>query len=181
MTTTLAKPWRAVAAVAAATGALAVAPAADAGAATARLRHDGIAAKPTDVYGRYALAPARQSGAQASLFASLVQLVSTLRGESPPPDYGSLLLFGNQAIKNKPLVPSGIITLHSAGETDVAYLTNFRWQGDRRTADVLGGSTEGPVIGGFAGTIADGVVTGTLTTGQDRVALRFTRAAGQTK
>jgi hypothetical protein len=158
------------AAVAAA--ALAVAPA---GAAPAQLAHEGIAAKPSSVYGRYGLQPARTSGAQASLYAALVQAASTVGGETPPPDSGSLLLFGNQAIKNKPLVPSGIITLHSVGQTDVAYLTNFRWQGDRRTADVLGGSTEGPVIGGFDGTIAGGVVSGTLTTGHDRVAVRFTR------
>jgi hypothetical protein len=158
------------AAVAAA--ALAVAPA---GAAPAQLAHEGIAAKPSSVYGRYALQPARTSGAQASLYAALVQAASTVGGKTPPPDSGSLLLFGNQAIKNKPLVPSGIITLHSVGQTDVAYLTNFRWQGDRRTADVLGGSTEGPVIGGFDGTIAGGVVSGTLTTGHDRVAVRFTR------
>jgi hypothetical protein len=173
------KPWRSAAvAVVAATTALAVAPLADAG---APLRHKGIAARPDDVYGRYTLAPERASGARAGLFAALVQVESTLRGEAPPPDSGSLLLFGNLAIKNKPLVPSGIITLHSVGQTDVAYLTNFRWQGDRRTADVLGGSTEGPVIGGFAGTIVDGVVTGTLTTGKERVALRFTRAAGKTR
>jgi hypothetical protein len=170
------KPWRTAAVVAAATSALAVVPAA---AAPARLTHDGIAAKPADVYGRYTLAPARGSGAHASLFASLVQVVSTLRGEEPPPDSGSLALFGNLAIKNKPLVPSGIITLHSVGQTDVAYLTNFRWQGDRRTADVLGGSTEGPRIGGFDATIVDGVVSGTLTTGKQRVALRFTRVAGK--
>jgi hypothetical protein len=169
------KPRRTAALVAAAATALAVAPA---GAAPARLAHDGIAAKPADVYGRYALAPAPRSGAHASLFASLVQVAGTLRGEDPPPDSGSLLLFGNLAIKNKPLVPSGIITLHSVGQTDVAYLTNFRYEGDRRTADVLGGSTEGPVIGGFAGTIADdGVVSGTLTTGKQRVALRFTLTA----
>lgn len=162
---------RTVAVLAATTTALAVAPA---GAAPAQLAHKGIAAKPTSVYGRYALQPARSSGAQASLFASLVQVASTLRGQEPPPDSGSLLLFGNQAIKNKPLVPSGIVTLHSVGQTDVAYLSNFRWEGDRRTADVLGGSVDGPVIGGFDGTIADGVVSGTLTTGGDRVAVRFT-------
>lgn len=158
--------------VAATTTALAVTSAA---AAPAQLAHKGIAAKPKDVYGRYALQPARASGARASLFASLVELAGTLRGEAPPPDSGSLLLFGNLAIKNKPLVPSGIVTLHSVGQTDVAYLSSFRWEGDRRTADVLGGSTDGPVIGGFAGTIADGVVSGTLTTGGHRVTLRFTR------
>lgn len=176
---TLPKSWRTAAVLAATTAAtLAVAPAV---AAPTHLSHKGIAAKPDDVYGRYTLVPARESGAQASLFASLVQVTSTLRGHQPPPDSGSLLLFGNLAIKNKPLVPSGIITLHSVGQTDVAYLTNFRWQGDRRTADVLGGSTEGPVIGGFDGTIdANGVVSGTLTTGKDRVALRFTRVAGGT-
>lgn len=178
MSIPVAPPWRTAAVVLAAASALAVVPAAG---ARARLAHDGIAARPADVYGRYALQPARASGAQASLFASLVQVVGTLRGEEPPPDSGSLLLFGNLAIKNKPLVPSGIITLHSVGQTDVAYLTNFRWQGDRRTADVLGGSTEGPVIGGFAGTIAHGVVSGTLTTGRQRVALRFTRAAGRAR
>lgn len=170
---------RTVAVLAAATTTLgaAVAPA-----VAAPLSHKGIATKPDSVYGRYVLQPERQSGAHASLFASLVQVASTLRGQEPPPDSGSLLLFGNLAIKNKPLVPSGIITLHSVGQTDVAYLTNFRWQGDRRTADVLGGSTEGPRIGGFDGTItADGVVSGTLTTGQQRVALRFTRAAGKTR
>jgi hypothetical protein len=174
---TMSKRRQAAAIIAAASSALAVAPAA---AAPARLAHQGIAAKPTAVYGRYTLQPARRSGAQASLFASLVQLAGTLQGEDPPPDYGSLLLFGNQAIKNKPLVPSGIITLHSVGQTDVAYLTNFRWEGDRRTADVLGGSTEGPRIGGLDATIVDGVVSGTLTTGDDRVALRFTRTAGKT-
>jgi hypothetical protein len=146
------------------------------------LTHKGIAAKPESVYGRYTLQPERSSGAQASLFASLVQVAGTLRGQEPPPDSGSLLLFGNLAIKNKPLVPSGIITLHSVGQTDVAYLTNFRWQGDRRTADVLGGSTEGPVIGGFDATItAGGVVTGTLTTGKQHVALRFTRSAQKSR
>jgi hypothetical protein len=166
---------RTVAVLAAATTALAVAPAADAG---APLSHKGIAAKPDSVYGRYTLRPEHASGAGAGLFASLIQTATTLRGQEPPPDSGSLLLFGNLAIKNKPLVPSGIITLHSVGQTDVAYLTNFRYEGDRRTADVLGGSTEGPVIGGFDGTIsADGVVSGTLTTGKQRVALRFTRAA----
>jgi hypothetical protein len=163
---------RTVAVLATATTALAVAPAA---AAPARLAHEGIAPRPTAVYGRYALQPARESGAQASLFASLVQVASTLRGQEPPPDSGSLLLFGNQAIRNKPLVPSGIVTLHSVGQTDVAYLSNFRYDGDRRTADVLGGSVDGPVIGGFDGTIADGAVSGTLTTGGHRVALRFTR------
>jgi hypothetical protein len=172
------KPWRAVALAAAATAGLAVVPAT---AAPARLSHSGIAAKPADVYGRYTLQPARESGAQASLFASLVQVASALRGEEPPPNSGSLALFGNLVRKGKPLVPSGIITLHSVGQTDVAYLTNFRWQDDRRTADVLGGSTEGPVIGGFAGTIAAGVVSGTLTTGRDRVALRFTRTAGKAR
>src|SRR5262249_9721212 len=130
-------------------------------------------------YGRYTLQPARESGAQASIFASLVQVASTLRGDTPPPDSGSLLLFGNLAIKNKPLVPSGIVTLHSVGQTDVSYLSNFRWADARRPADVLGGSTEGPRIGGFDATIVDGVVSGTLTTGDERVALRFTRAAGQ--
>jgi hypothetical protein len=174
------KPWRTAALVAVAAGTTPVV--APAVAAPAPLAHKGIATKPADVYGRYTLAPARESGAQAGLFASLVQAASTLRGQEPPPDSGSLLLFGNLAIKNKPLVPSGIITLHSVGQTDVAYLTNFRWQGDRRTADVLGGSTEGPRIGGFDATIsADGVVSGTLTTGEDRVALRFTRAAGKSR
>lgn len=168
-----------IALAAAATTALgAAAVAAPVLAAEAPLSHKGIAAKPASVYGRYALAPERASGARAGIFASLVQVASTLRGQEPPPDSGSLLLFGNLAIKNKPLVPSGIITLHSVGQTDVAYLTNFRYEGDRRTADVLGGSTEGPRIGGFAGTItADGVVSGTLTTGDRRVALRFTRVA----
>jgi hypothetical protein len=170
------KSWRTAAVVATTIATLGVAPAV---ATPAPPAHKGIAAKPADVYGRYALAPARQSGAQAGIFASLVQVASTLRGDEPPPDSGSLLLFGNLAIKNKPLVPSGIVTLHSVGQTDVAYLSNFRWQGDRRTADVLGGSTDGPVIGSFDGTIVDGVVSGTLTTGKDRVALRFTRAAGK--
>jgi hypothetical protein len=163
---------RTAAVLAAATTALAVAPA---GADPAQLAHKGIAVKPGSVYGRYALQPARESGAQASLYASLVELAGTLRGQEPPPDSGSLLLFGNLAIKNKPLVPSGIVTLHSVGQTDVAYLSNFRYDGVRRTADVLGGSTDGPVIGGFAGTIAGGVVAGTLTTGGHRVALSFTR------
>jgi hypothetical protein len=167
---------RTVTALAAAATTLAVAPA-----IAAPLSHEGIAAKPDSVYGRYVLRPERRSGAQASLFASLVQVAGTVRGQEPPPDSGSLLLFGNLAIKNKPLVPSGIITLHSVGQTDVAYLTNFRRQGDRRTADVLGGSTEGPRIGGFDGTIVDGVVSGTLTTGKDRVALRFTRVAGKSR
>jgi hypothetical protein len=171
----LSKSWPTAAVVAAATAAtLAIAPAV---AAPAQPAHKGIAAKPAGVYGRYVLQPAPESGAEAGIFASLVQVASTLRGDEPPPDSGSLLLFGNLAIKNKPLVPSGIITLHSVGQTDVAYLSNFRWQGDRRTADVLGGSTEGPVIGGFDGTIVDGVVSGTLTTGKDRVAVRFARAA----
>jgi hypothetical protein len=158
--------------VAAAAAALAVAPA---GAAPAQLAHKGIAARPSSVYGRYALQPARTSGAQASIYAALVQAASTAGGATPPPDSGSLLLFGNRAIRNKPLVPSGIVTLHSVGQTDVAYLSNFRYDGDRRTADVLGGSTDGPVIGGFDGTISNGVVSGTLTTGQDRLVLRFTR------
>jgi hypothetical protein len=161
------------AALAAAAAALAVAPA---GAAPAQLAHKGIAARPSSVYGRYTLQPAPTSGAHASLYAALVQAASTAGGATPPPDSGSLLLFGNRAIRNKPLVPSAIVTLHSVGQTDVAYLTNFRYDGDRRTADVLGGSTEGPVIGGFDGTItAGGVVSGTLTSGDDRLVLRFTR------
>lgn len=153
----------------------AVAPAA---AAPARLAHAGIAAKPESVYGRYVLQAAAASGGQAGMYAALVQAAgAAASGQEPPPDSGSLALFGNQVRKGKPLVPSGIITLHSVGQTDVAYLTNFRWAGDRRTADVLGGSTEGPKIGGFDATIAGGVVTGTLTTGGDRVALRFRAAA----
>lgn len=145
--------------------------------AAAPLRHAGIAAKPESVYGRYVLQPEARSGAGAGIFAPLVQLVSALEGKPVPPDSGSLGLFGNQVRKGKPLVPSGIVTLHSIGSTDVAYLSNFRWEGDRRTADVYGGSTDGPVIGGFTATLKGGVVTGTLTVGRDRTAVTFKRAA----
>lgn len=145
--------------------------------AAAPLRHAGIAARPDSVYGRYVLQPEPRSGAGAGLFAPLVQLVTALEGKPVPPDSGSLGLFGNQVRKGKPLVPSGIVTLHSIGSTDVAYLSNFRWEGDRRTADVFGGSTEGPVVGGFTGTLKDGAVAGTLTVEGERTAVRFTRVA----
>jgi hypothetical protein len=149
---------------------------AGAGAAgAAPLRHAGIAAKPESVYGRYVLQPDPRSGAGAGIFAPLVQLVTALEGGPALPDSGSLGLFGNQVRKGAPLVPSGIVTLHSIGSTDVAYLSNFRWEGDRRTADVYGGSTEGPVVGAFSGTLAGGVVTGTLTVEGDRTPVTFRR------
>lgn len=146
-------------------------------ASAAELAHKGIAAKPNAVYGRFVLDPSPASGANAGFFAPLVQYIATLDGGTPEPDSGSLSLFGNLAIKNKPLVPSGIVTLHRPGQTDVAYLTNFRYEGDARTADVLGGSTDGPVVGGFSGTIVGDVVSGTLTEGKDHTSLRFHRVA----
>lgn len=147
-------------------------------AAPPKLKKVGLGASNKAEYGRYALVPSdADAGANSGLYAPVVRIASALSTGQSTPDSGSLTLFGNQAVRGRPLVPSGIATLHQPGSTSVAYLTDFRWGGAFRTASVRGGSTDGPRIGSFVGTLSGGVVAGTLTVGTTHTDVRFKRTS----
>ncbi|MCW2953749.1 MAG: hypothetical protein JWQ48_2919 [Conexibacter sp.] len=145
-----------------------------------KLEKDGLGASDKAFYGRYDLQPSDQdAGANAGFYAPVVRLASALSTGQGTPDSGSLTLFGNTVRRGRPLVPAGIVTLHQPNSTDVAYLTDFRWGGDRRTANVRGGSTDGPLVGGFVGTLKGGEVSGTLTVGKQHTDVRFKRESSK--
>jgi hypothetical protein len=145
-----------------------------------KLEKDGLGASDKAFYGRYDLQPSDQdAGANAGFYAPVVRLAAALSSGQAIPDSGSLTLFGNTVRRGRPLVPAGIVTLHEPNSTDVAYLTDFRWGGDRRTANVRGGSTDGPLVGNFVGTITGGEVSGTLTVGKQHTDVRFKRESSK--
>jgi hypothetical protein len=146
------------------------------GAAPARPTRAGLGPKDSAAYGRYELLSGdAQAGQNAGLYAPVVRLASRLGGDRQAPDSGSLTLFGNTVKKGAPLVPAGIVTLHRPGSNDVAYLTDFKWGGDQRSAVIRGGSTDGPAVGRFVGTLRDGTLDGTLVEGTRRTDVRFVR------
>jgi hypothetical protein len=145
-----------------------------------KLRKDGLGPKNAAYYGRYLLqvGAARDAAADAGPYAPVVRLASALTSRSARPDSGSLTLFGNLVKKGAPLVPAGIMTLHTPTSTDVAYLTDWKWGGNRRTAVVRGGSTDGPEVGSFVGTVSGtSRISGTLTVGKQHTAVSFKRTS----
>jgi hypothetical protein len=87
-----------------------------------------------------------------------------------------LTAFMRTVRKGQPLEPSGILSLHTAAETDVYYLTNLKYAGDTRTATVTGGSFDGPVLGRFSATSSAGGLKGALVVrGVGKRLLRLTR------
>jgi hypothetical protein len=108
-------------------------------------------------------------------YGPVLRLASRLSGDGQAPDSGSLTLFGNLVKKGAPLVPAGIITLHRPDSTDVAYLTDFKWAGDRRGATMRGGSTDGPEVGSFTGSADGDEVDGTLVEDHRRTDVKFVR------
>jgi hypothetical protein len=147
-----------------------------AGGAPVKLTHSGLGPKDAAAYGRYRLVPGdAQAGENAGVYAPVLRLASHLSGDGRAPDSGSLTLFGNVVKKGAPPVPAGIVTLHRPASTDVAYLTDFKWGGDRRSATIRGGSTDGPEVGTFAGSADGDEVNGTLVEGRRRTDVRFVR------
>jgi hypothetical protein len=138
--------------------------------------HAGLGTKNSTFYGRYGLLSGdAQAGQNAGLFGSVVRIAARLSGDGRAPDSGSVTLFGNTVKKGAPLVPAGIVTLHRPDATDVAYLTDFKWGGDRRRALVRGGSTEGPVVGRLTEVVNGDTLDGTLIEGARRTDVRFVR------
>lgn len=141
-----------------------------------KLTHAGLGPKNAAAYGRYRLVPGdAQAGENAGTYAPVLRLASRLSGDGQAPDSGSLLLFGNTVKKGAPLVPTGIVTLHRPDATDVAYLTDFKWAGDRRGATMRGGSTDGPEVGTFTGSADGDEVGGTLVEDHRRTDVKFIR------
>ncbi len=141
-----------------------------------KLKKAGLGASSKAEYGRYILQPATDdAGTDSGLYAPIVRIATALSTGQTVPDSGSLTLFGNMVTRGRPLVPSGIITLHQPNSTDVDYLTDWRWGGKYRTAVVRGGSTDGPAVGSFVGTLSGGTVSGTLTVGKQITAVTFKR------
>ncbi|MDO8210588.1 hypothetical protein [Conexibacter sp. CPCC 206217] len=141
-----------------------------------KLTKEGIGPRADAYYGRYALEPSEEDpGTSAGVYAPIVRVAEALSTGQLVADSGSLTLFGDQPIRSLPPTPAAIVTFHGPSATRVAYLTDFRWGGDWRTATVRGGSTEGPAVGRFAGRLRGNRLTGTLTTGRQRVELTFVR------
>jgi hypothetical protein len=146
------------------------------GGAPVKLTHAGLGPKDEAAYGRYRFVSGdAQAGENAGVYAPVVRLASRLSGNGQEPDSGSLTLFGNLVKKGAPPVPAGIVTLHRPSSTEVAYLTDFTWGGDRRGAIIRGGSTDGPEVGRFTGSVNGDEVDGTLTQGRRRTDVRFVR------
>lgn len=140
---------------------------------------DGLGAKDTDYDSRYALRPSDvDPGASAGLYAPVVRVAAALA--SGDPDSGSLTLSAKPVKQGAPLVPTGVMSLHRPDSIDVVYLTDFKWAPGttRRTAIVRSGSTDGPRVGTFDGTIEKGVVSGTLSVGKQKNAVSFEKSAG---
>jgi hypothetical protein len=76
---------------------------------------------------------------------------------------GSLTLFLRAQRPGDPLVPSGMLSLHTARGNTVGYLTDLKRRGATVRATVRGGTFEGPVIGTLtASAPAGGRFTGTI-------------------
>jgi hypothetical protein len=104
--------------------------------------------------GRYALEPSDvDAGASAGLYAPVVRAASALVADAP--ESGTLELKGTADA-------TGTMTLRRPSATEVVYLTAFKRGGERRTATVHRDSADGPAVGTFAGTLVDGVLSGTL-------------------
>jgi hypothetical protein len=130
---------------------------------------DGLGADDRDFYGRYALrSQEADAGASAGLYAPVVRVAAALvRGI---PEAGSLTLADRGG------APVGTVSLQRPDATEVTYLTDFRWAGNRRTA-IVRRSVGGEPVGTFSGTLKRGVLAGTLTVGRQRTAVRFERAS----
>jgi hypothetical protein len=64
---------------------------------------------------------------------------------------GNLTLFLRSEHPGDPLLPSGMLSLHSKAGNLVGYVTDLRSGGGRVTAKIRGGAFEGPVIGTLTG------------------------------
>jgi hypothetical protein len=88
-------------------------------------------------------------GAAADAYLGRYRLLPSGRGSV---SNGELTVFMRAVGSAKPPVPSGILALHGANESDVFYLTNLTRSGSSRLAKVHIGSFLGPVIGRLLGT-----------------------------
>jgi len=116
--------------------------------------------QPSSYTGHYAIRAMRSTGGAA-------------------PATGSLILFLRSENPDDPLLPSGTISLSGGSGNFVGYVTNMHVRGAAITADVRGGTFQGPVIGTLSGaTQGPGRFTATLRArGAGTVSGSFVRTA----
>jgi hypothetical protein len=126
-------------------------------ASTAQAGHQTSQAASTAAPGQRAGGSRPGWGLPTAPYLGRYRLLSTGRVSS-----GELTVFLRKVKALK--VPSGILALHSARESDVLYLTDLARSGSRRIARVRIGSFLGPAVGSLRGTIPRaGALDATLT------------------
>jgi hypothetical protein len=100
---------------------------------------------------------ATDPGLSAGPFAAVVRYAQGVSGATGAPSDGTLTVRGGGSGLQ------GTLTLERPSGTQTVALTNFKWGGASRSADVHSGSASGPKVGTFEGTFTDGELSGTLT------------------
>ena len=144
-------------------------------AAPLRLANEGLGPDDAAFYGRWTFVPSRQDvGRTSSLFAPIVRVATAIGDDRFLADSGGLHLFEVES-RTEPPRPGGLMTVHAPGSTRAEFLTDFRWEGPWRTAQVRAGSEEGPVVGRYVARVIGDRLVGTLNNGDLEIDVTFQR------
>src|ERR1700712_3190761 len=80
---------------------------------------------------------------------------------------------GSLAVAKKGGDLVGTMVVQRPDSTQTLYLTNLKYGGASRGADVHSGSATGPKVGTFKGTVVDGELAGTVTVGATSTDVTF--------
>ncbi|MDO8186563.1 hypothetical protein Q5424_23290 [Conexibacter sp. JD483] len=141
-----------------------------------RLRHDGLGRRDSALYGRWRLVASDvDPGRAASIYAPLVRAANSIGNDATIADSGNMTLF-EVTSKMDPPRPGGMVAIHTPSQTRAEFLTDFRWDGPWRSANVRAGSDQGAIVGRYIARLVGGDrLVGTLTNGDFRVDLTFQR------